>query len=438
MEQHKVIVVGGGWAGLAAAVELARQGYQPVVIEAAKQLGGRARKVPFNGMAVDNGQHLFLGAYQNTLQLLDLLKVDVKQAFTRQALHLHIQDLHAAPLTLKAPNLPAPLHLMWGLLTADGLSSRSRLKALRFGLRLLFNLRLKQDTDVLSLLRRAKQPAELIGKFWEPLCIAILNTPIEQSSATLFLNVLHDAFMRHRRDSDLLYARQDLGSLFTEPAMTYVEQQGGHVLLGQRVMRLLIKDGVAGGVITSQNKYYAKHVILALPPYAGASLLASEPGLAELTDRLNAFRYEPICTIYLQYQADVQLPQPMIGLRGGLGQWVFDRRIYQQPGLMAVVISSQGRHLAMDNTDLVEQVSSELAQHYPDWPAPLDGFVIREKRATFASHVDINRIRPEHATPVTGLWLAGDYTNTGYPATLEGAIRSGLQCAGQLQTSVNS
>ncbi len=430
MSSEQIVIVGGGWAGLATAVRLASLGHQPLLLESAKQLGGRARKVAFNGHAIDNGQHLFIGAYHSTLSLLKLFNIKPESVFQRCQLHLLLRHLDGRRLEIRAPRLPAPLHLLWALLRARGLSLRSRWHSLRFGWRLLSgDLISGTDQDVLSLLQQAQQPQELIERFWRPLCIAIMNTPLQESSAELFINVLQDAFIQRRQDSDLLYACQDLGSLFTEPAMQYIERRGGHVQLGQRVSRLHIENNRIQGITTSQGEIEGRQVVLAVPPYAVASLCQDHPALAPLLRQCRAFDYEPICTVYLQYPEQVSLSQPMLGMLGGLGQWMFDRRCYQQPGLMAVVLSSQGEHLQLSNDELIRRIARELASLFPKWPSHQKAFVIREKRATFASRVDINRIRPGNRSAVAGLWLAGDYTDTGYPATLEGAVRSGLQCA---------
>jgi uncharacterized protein with NAD-binding domain and iron-sulfur cluster len=133
--------------------------------------------------------------------------------------------------------------------------------------------------------------------------------------------------------------------------------------------------------------------------------------------------------VYLQYPPQVRLPHPMQGCLNTVSQWIFDRRLHGQHGLMAVVISADGEHMQLDAEALGTTVARELAALFPHWPAPLARHVIREKRATFASRVDVNRQRPGAQTPVAGLWLAGDYTAVGLPATLEGAIRSGLHAA---------
>ncbi|MDZ7662749.1 hydroxysqualene dehydroxylase HpnE [Thiohalophilus sp.] len=430
MKQESVIIVGAGWAGLAAAARLAGLGHRPLLLESARQPGGRARKVAFAGHAVDNGQHLFIGAYRSTLALLQQIGVPAESAFERRPLHLQIHNSRGTGLELCAPRLPAPLHLLWALLRARGLTFASRRQALKFGW-LLWRNRLGGQTDqsLLALLQQTGQTPELIHKFWNPLCLAVMNTPLAESSAELFVNVLRDAFLQQRGDSDLLYAKHDLGTLFNEPAMQYIEQQGGEVRLGQRVTRLLIEDQQIKGVGTAAGELHANQVILAVPPYALSALSRTQPALASLRQQCDAFTYEPICTVYLHYPPTVKLPQPMLGLLGGLGQWVFDRGVYDQPGLLAVVLSSRGDHLQLENPQLIVRLAQELATLFPDWPAHEQAYVLREKRATFASRVGINAQRPDHRTAIRGLWLAGDYTRTGYPATLEGAVRSGVQCA---------
>ena len=140
--------------------------------------------------------------------------------------------------------------------------------------------------------------------------------------------------------------------------------------------------------------------------------------------------YQPIVTVYLQYSKDIKLSQEMIGLSNTLSQWAFDRGSFcQQKGLISVVISAKGEHMAMDDVKLTQTVHDEISILFEDKLTLIDSFVIREKRATFACTVNINDIRPTNKTNIKGLFLAGDYTDTGYPATLEGAVRSGLAAA---------
>ena len=433
-EQVPVIIVGAGWSGLAAAIELSTRNIPVIVLESAKQTGGRARRVPFDGKPVDNGQHILIGAYQQTLQLLKTISADIEQSLHRQPLYLDVRGSEKRGLRLKSISLPAPVNLFLALLTMKGITLFDRFRAIYFSTKLYFHrFQFQDDIDVESFLIQQYQSPELIRKLWQPLCLATLNTPLQQASAEVFTRVLYDAFCQHRDDSDLLLPRCDLSSLFPDLAADFIEQHGGSVRLGQRVIDIQVENGRVTGVTTEDTQFTAQHVILATPPYSTHKILVRQANLQELLQSLSSFEYEPICTVYLQYPSSLELESPMLGLLDGIGQWVFDRRICQQPGLLAIVISADGPHMQMDNSALAQTVSQELASLFTDWPAPLETMVIREKRATFKCRVAINSIRPDNLTAIHGLLLAGDYTRTAYPATLEGAIRSGQRCANLIE-----
>lgn len=425
-----VIVVGGGWAGLAAAVELVRHDIPVILLESAKQLGGRARSVHVNELHIDNGQHLLLGAYESTLGLLKnigILETDVLQ---RQSLSLQWFHANGKKITLNTAKLPAPFHLAWGLFTAKGLSWKDRFSALKFSRQLQRdNFSIKKDCSVTELLQKYHQSQTLITVLWEPLCLGALNTHIHEASAKLFLRTLGDSFRHTRRDSDLLLTRSHLGEMLPEPASDYIETHHGSVRLGQRVIRLSIEDNHITGVELNNDNISAPQVILATPHTITKRLIKPHTALQPIAEKIEYIQHRPICTVYLQYDKHIQLGRWMRGSLNTVSQWVFDRGLYGQDGLMAVVISGSGKHLEWDNDTLCQHVERELATQHPQWPAPLSKHVIREKRATFASTVDIQDNRPSTKTPVNGLYLAGDFTDTGLPATLEGAVRSGLQSA---------
>lgn len=428
--QPEVIVVGGGWAGLSAAIELAYAGQSVMLLEAARQLGGRARCVRFGEQRLDNGQHLMIGAYREMNELLAHLGLKESQLFLRMPLELRFRQQRKHPLRMRLPRLISPLHLLIGLLGAKGPSWKDKRKTLRFCRDLqLEDFSLKQDAPVLDWLHSRRQPAYFIERLWAPLCLAALNTPVEIASTHLFLNVLKACFSGSRRHSDLLIPRTDLGTAFPQPAMLYIEGHKGHVELGQRVRELLIDNQRVMGVRTDQREIRANQVILATSPNQAAELLRPHAELSVLHGQLIQLQSAPICTIYLQYPKRVRLRTPLLGLLDGAGQWVFDRRVCNQPGLMAVIISGDGEHMAWDNDTLIKHITEQLAGHFPRWPTPSQSLVIREKRATFSASVNCDQFRPRAVTPVQGLVLAGDYTQTDLPATLEGAIKSGRHAA---------
>ena len=438
-KQDPIIIVGGGWAGLSCAVELAALGHAVTVLESARQLGGRARRVAFDDHAVDNGQHLLVGAYHNTLDLLTRLGVNHEQTLQRQALDLFLQQSDNHKFQLHLPHLPSPLNLLVGLLRSKGFNLRDRWHAFLFGLRLFSNsLVSDEDTSVAQLLAAQKQTSNAIRALWEPICLATLNTPLEQASAQIFIRVLHDSFCRSPRDADMIIPRVDLGSLLPDTASDFVEQHAGFVHLSQRVTELLLEQRHITGVKSEDKKYAAGHVVLAIPPYACQSLLKPHAALHDIAYNMSGYDYQPICTIYLQYPPSVQTDRPIQGLLGTTTQWIVDRRVSDQPGLIAAIISGPGEHMQLDNEQLAALVQDELQQNFPHWPAANSVMVIKEKRATFSCRAGINLLRPTNRTPIRGLWLAGDYTNTGYPATIESAVISGQQTAHLIHQEVKN
>lgn len=422
-QQLSVGIIGGGYAGMAAAAELTSRGINVTVFESAKQLGGRARGVLHNDTQLDNGQHLLLGCYRETLRLIELVGGDIEQDFLCLPLQL---DLHGQ-FSLKAPRLPAPLHLLAALLNAQGLTWSERMKAAGFMLRLQgMDFKLERDKTVKELLVEFGQDADLTLKLWEPLCIAALNTPIHKASAQVLLNVLHDALNRKRADSDMLLPRIDFTALFPQRAATYIEQQGGKVNLSCGVESITPQEnGIE--LASAQGTQTFSHVICATSPSIAAKLLRHIPALTQSVAQIDALEQQPIYTVYLQYPAHVRLPHPMIGLHQRFSQWLFDKgQIAQQHGLLAAVISAEGIHQDLSQEVLARKVITELRDEF-GIEAPPNWFkVIAEKRATFCCSPNLQRPTQQTATP--NLLLAGDYTAGEYPATLEGAVLSGIAC----------
>ncbi len=429
-ETKPVVVVGGGWAGLAAAAELAHHEIPVILLESAKQLGGRARSVHIGELHADNGQHLLLGAYESTLDLLRKIGVEESDVLQRKPLSLQWHHPGKKPVSLSTPKLPAPFHLAWALLTLKGLSLRDRFSALRFSRQLeKINFTIDNDCSVTDLLVQHHQSPALINALWEPLCIGALNTHLHEASAQIFLRTLRDSFRHTQRDSDLLLTRVNLGSLFPQPAADYIETHDGSVRLGQRVTALCFDNDIVTGVTIGNTSIATTDVILATPHAIAHQLMNPHALLNKISEQLSQLQDRPICTVYCQFDKKVRLGHWLRGSLGTLSQWIFDRGQYGQAGLMAVVISGDGEHLQWDNQTLCAHIATEIAAQYPQWPAPQSQQVIREKRATFASTVNVNQHRPDTETAVQGLWLAGDYTNTHLPATLEGAVRSGRYSA---------
>lgn len=427
-----VIIVGGGWAGLAAAVELSRRRVPVALMEAGNRAGGRARRIADGDRPLDNGQHLFLGAFRETLSLLDKIGVREADVFERVPLQMRIRSAQR-DIRLSLPGMPAPFHLIGGLQRITGLSLREQLRAVRLGLGLVkHSFTVRRDTPVDAWLERHHQSQSLIHNIWNPLCLATLNTPAHEASAEVFMHVLHDAFLRRREDSDLLIPRTDLSTILPDPAVAYLAGRGGSLKLDTPVTDLLVEAQRITGVRTAQGVEPAERVILAVPYYEALRLLQPHAPFADIAGKLSSFTATPITTVFLEYPRPVALDVPFTGIVDGNPLWVFDGTRRGQAQLVSVVISGDGPHGQMDDAALARRIGAALARYYPHWPSHTGGRVIREPRATFACRTGINALRPANATPVEGCWLAGDYTATGYPATLEGAVLSGGEAARQL------
>jgi len=443
-ETNSILVIGGGWSGLAAAVELSARGLPVTLLESAKQVGGRARRSAFkpnvnlpyhavddaedHHVTVDNGQHILIGAYRSTLSLLKKIGVSERKIFKRHMLYMHMIEKNKKALRLKVNKLPAPLHLVAGLISAIGIDRKDKIAALRFSREVSrHHYELSDDIPCTELFDRYQQSQRLVTTLWEPLCLAALNTQIHEASAQMFIQMLRESFSQHRSDSDYLFPRYDLGSVFPEPAIDFIERQGGHVRLAAKVSDIHFQDQQLVGVSVGNERIDSRHVILATSYQATNRLLNEHQQLSTLCDQLSKLRSNPICTVYLQFPQTVSMGREMTGFVNSLTQWIVDRSVCGNTGLVGAVISGDGPHMDWDNEKLARRVIDEVQQFFPNWPAPIQCMIVREKNATFKCSVIDNSRRPDNRTPVKGLYLAGDYTKTGLPGTLEGAIRSGLR-----------
>jgi squalene-associated FAD-dependent desaturase len=425
-----VAVIGGGWAGLAAAVTLAEGGAAVTLFETGQTLGGRARRLDQHGIALDNGQHLLLGAYRDTLALMH----KVQPARAPETLYWRTPLCLTGPgaFRLRAARLPAPLHMVAALLTARGCTIGERFAVIRaFGGWRRNAWRTTSIATVAELLQ--DQPSAMLAQLWTPLCLAALNTPPASASAQVFLNVIRDALAAGAAASDLIIPAADLSALFPDPAARFVEEHGGHIRRGVRVRTLAAADcgitlELAG---PDQPAQCFRHVLVATAPWQASGLLKDLPAASAIRAQIDDYDYQPITTVYLRYDRPVPVAGRMIQLANGPGQWLFDRSIPGSPGgMLAVVISTEGAHSPLTNDALVNAIVGQLAANLPGLdPGAMPAWtrVISERRATHACTPARTHPRAGHIG--SGVYLAGDHTDPDYPATLEAAVRSGIRAA---------
>lgn len=442
MTDPPVAIVGGGWAGCAAAVTLADAGVPATVYEAAPVPGGRARRVERAGLPLDNGQHVLLGAYSATLALVARVHGDAaaRAQFTRRPLSVvPFSPRQPDALRLAVPRAPGRLGLLLGLLGARGLSPAERWANLRW-FRALERAGFRRPAHESVARMLAPLPPRVARLLWEPLCIAALNTPAATASAQVFANVLREAFAGARGASDFLLPANDLAAMFPEAAARYIEARGGRLRAGERAQVVaaarshvtVAVDGraaAASAAIVAVGPHQLRHAF-------ATEALAAHPPLPAAIDALAALAYEPIATVWLGYARAFRLPAPMTRLDDAPGQWAFDRPdvlARAGPGsprlaqLLAVVISAGGPHTALSGDALARAVDAQLRRLDPSLPPCAWSQAIVEKRATYAC--TRTRPRPAGARLAPGVYLAGDYVDTEYPATLEAAVRSGIAAA---------
>jgi hydroxysqualene dehydroxylase len=413
-------VIGGGWAGLAAAVQAVQQGHRVTLLEMAPQLGGRARAVPHQELLLDNGQHILIGAYTQTSALMRLVGVRLDHALMRKPLQVVYPDGKGLRL------MPGQALLAFGRAVAgySGWSWGSKLALLSTATGwALRRFRCDPKLTVGQLTRHL--PRCVREDLLDPLCVAALNTPAPLASAQVFLRVLQDALLSGPGSSDLLLPRWRLSQLWPEPAARWLEEHRGKIVCGQRVQTLVPQEG--GGWLVDGVGF--DRVVLACSANEAARLV--QPHAPPWAAQAQALRYEPITTVYA-HSPNTQLRAPMLALRANAhapAQFVFDLGVISgMEGVLAFVVSGAGAWVERGHEAIVKAVLQQgaraLAGHLR---SPLEALqVITEKRATFLCTPDLQR---PSLQVLPHLVAAGDYIDGPYPSTLEGAMRSGVAAA---------
>jgi hydroxysqualene dehydroxylase len=422
----KIAIVGAGWAGLAAAVEATSLGHFATVFEASNAVGGRARglngKLP-DGTPVklDNGQHILIGAYSESLRLLHQVGIDPAAALLRLPLTLKFPDESG----LQFPQAPPPFNALFGIVAARGWSLQDKALLLQAAVRWRMGNFTCNPSQSVAQLCAGLSPTVLHGLI-EPLCVSALNTPASAASGQVFLRVMKDSLFAGAGSSDLLLPRVDLSALFPQAACEWIQKNGAELRLAERVqtLQMMPSKGESTAPTWQVNGEPFDAVILALPPTDAVRLLASLPEAQAWCQTASALRFEAITTVYA-YSPTASLPRPMLALKGAgasgalaPAQFVFDRgQLGGPPGLLAFVVSASDDERGNLQTQVLEQAQNQLGLSLQ----PVQTVV--EKRATFACTPGLHR--PPMAL-AAGLQACGDYIEGPYPATLEGAVRSGV------------
>ena len=432
MKSALALVVGGGFAGLAAATRLAAEGVRVQLFEARPSLGGRANafRDAVTGERIDNGQHILAGCYTETLAFL--ARIGTADLLHRpSALRIPMIDERGWRTELALPALPAPLDVLAGVLAWDALTTADRWSMVRLGRVLRDRRSTKRDETVRQWLDRHGQSPRLCALLWEPLALAALNQSIDQASAEMFVAVTSRMFGPEPAAAAILVPAVPLDELYARPAQRFLEAHGSSVTTKVKA-EIVIEGDRAAGVNAGNTFTPASLVICAVPWFAvGDTIPGVPPVLTATVENAQRLGSCPIVTVNLWLDG-FHLDDAMLGLPGRTFQWIFDRRRFVGASQTHLSLVSSGAQAicAMANDDLISTALDEVRGALPAAAAAhlRHAAVVRERRATF-SLTPGGPPRPSAPTAINGLFLAGDWIDTGLPATIESAVQSGHAAA---------
>jgi zeta-carotene desaturase len=458
MDKLSVIIIGGGLSGLSAAVELCARGHRTLVLEQHPHPGGRTYSFidAATGDSIDNGQHLMMGCYHATRRYMRIIGTEY---LTLLQPSLHIRFLHPSKssLRLACPPLRAPLHLLGGLIRFKGVPLKNRLEMLKVAKQLFYtSLSKEQELDKLNVeewLVKLGQ-SNLSRKFlWDVITTGALNNHPKNVSALMLFRVLRASFLGKRGNSSLLLPRAGLSDVLVNPAVEFIRRNGGEVLLTKEVLKVHFEDEKIVSVSTQDGKKFRAHIFLGAIPWFGLDRLLSISGISselviktpsrEICD-WDRFKPSPIISIQLWFDRII-MEEEFAALIDTRVQWVFNKSwefrrhlsrkaVKQQKEKgqhLSLVISGAQEFVEMSKEELLTIAMKDLRRVLPKAKDAniVHSIVIKEKRATFSPSPGLEAIRPLPKTSISNLFLAGDWTNTGLPATIEGAIMSGRKAA---------
>ncbi len=449
-DPRDVVVIGGGFAGLSAGVALAEAGYRVAVLERKPKLGGRAYSFsdPEGGDPVDNGQHVLMGCYVQTLDFLKKIGTYDKLIF-RDRIEMEMIASDGTHARLKAGRLPGPLHMVSALMRYQMLSMGERTSVLMAGTRMMamkrFQHKRLENATVAELLKDLRQSDHACERFWYPLAIATLNEEPDKASAALMAEVWGRAFFGRRRDSAFVYSKVGLSDLYCQAAEDFIQARGGMVASRMGVETLEMDGDHTVGCVRLRDgkKLEAANFVAAVPNGALLAMLPGqfqdEPFFAPLAE----LKSSPIICVHVWLDRDVT-DCAFVGFIGTTTQWLFNKRVIfaergeEQGGYLSFVISGARALVERSNEDLLNQVMADLHQMIPASREAkmIKALVIKEKQATIAPDCESDRLRPSSTTPIGNLFLAGDWIQTGLPATIESAVVSGRAAAAAVQKRV--
>ncbi len=430
-----VVVIGGGFAGLSAAVHMANRGAKVHLVEKRAFLGGRTYSIPDRqtGEMIDNGQHVIMGCYHETMRLLRLLQTEDGIYFQRDLL-IPYRSHEGLVDRLHCPHWPGPFHLLGGLMRMHSLSWKDKWSAIRFGLSLKRKNNLPASETVDEYCKRLRQPPDLSKTMWQAIALSALNEQTDKADANLFRTVMQQGFLATARDSRMGLPSVPLQSLHGEHAVRFIESRGGTVHLKKSVKALNTDQCQITSVVLSTGEEIECNYCISAIPHRWLQGLVDISGISDRITIPDLGR-SPILSVYLWYEQPFS-DEMITCLLDTEFEWIFHRHHFMKTGFhdkpcVCLVASACRPFESWTRQQLIETAIRNVQQTYPESRSlnPIASKVFWEPNATFSTTPENSKKRLNHQTKFANLFLAGDWTNTGLPATIEGAALSGRRCA---------
>ena len=433
--QKRVVIIGGGFSGLAAGVELSERGITVTLLERRNHLGGRAYSFTDakTGDTVDNGQHLFMGCYTNTIDFLTRIGCLNKLKFQERT-QVDFLDAEKGFDRFECPQLPAPLHVLAGLFRMKGLTLGDKLRVLNLRRILTSKSNGNQALTVTELLKKLHQSKRINERFWHPMVVATLNESPDVASSKMLVKVLQEAFGAGREASAMGISSVGLSDLYVDGASHFITEHGSEIRTLATVNRFIVEDEkVVALELKNGERLGADYFISAVPPSALLQML-DEDLRKKHFNYLEKLKAAPIVSINLWFDKSI-IDRKFVGLIGTQVQWLFNKdkisASSKNSNHLALIISAAHDYVDWTKEQLVELALKELHQLIPEsrHAKLLHSTIVKEREATISHTIESDTIRPDVRTPIDNLLLAGDWTNTGLPATIESAVLSGYTAA---------
>ena len=418
----KCLVVGGGFAGLSAAVYLSKNSFQVDLIEASPRPGGRAYSFQEKSTdtVIDNGQHILMGCYDETLKFIKIIGADKNLAYQKN-LEVNFLKKDFKEITLKSAGSFYPFNLIFGLLKFEALNFSERLTLLRLLLKLPFLVSQKfSKLTVYDWLVKENQNENIRKSFWDIIAIGALNTSTKKASAKVFVEVLKRIFLKGNFAATIILPKKGLSETYCENALEYLTSRGSKIIFSETVDEIEIEKNYVKRVTTSKSIYYDyDYIIFAVPHFSLMKIINDESILPSIN-----FKYSTIVNIHIWLKEN-KLDKPFYGLIDSPVHWVFNKGTH-----LNLVISDANYLAEKSNDEIFDMAAVELKKFLRIEREMIIEFrVIKEKRATFISSNELNHKRPSQKTKIKNLVLAGDWVDTGLPSTIESAVKSGRAAA---------